>query len=85
MNDSSNSIFLGLVSNQTAFITGIVVFLVMGLLAFRRSKQTKRAELTAIGLALMVFPYAVSQAWLLWSIGLALTVLLAVRWKSWRS
>ena len=37
--------------------------------------------LTVIGLALMMFPLAVSQAWLLWSIGAALLVLLAVRWK----
>ena len=81
MNDSTTPLFLGLVSNQTAFITGIVVFLVMGLLAFRRGKQTRRVEFTVIGLALMVFPYAVSQAWLLWSIGAALLVLLAVRWK----
>ncbi len=81
MNNSNNSLFLGLVSNQTAFIAGIVVFLVIGLLAFRRGKQTKRAEFTWIGLALMVFPYAVSQAWLLWSIGATLIVLLAVRWK----
>ena len=81
MNDSNKALFLGLVSNQTAFITGIVVFLVIGLLAFRRGKQTKRAEFTAIGFALMVFPYAVSQVWLLWSIGAALTVLLVVRWK----
>jgi len=81
MNDSTTPLFLGLVSNQTAFISGIVVFLVMGLLAFRRGKQTKRGEFTVIGLAMMVFPYAVSQAWLLWSIGAALTTWLVVRWK----
>ncbi|MBB1074055.1 hypothetical protein HUU62_06460 [Rhodoferax sp. 4810] len=81
MNSSNNSLFLGLVSNQTAFIAGIVVFLAIGLLAFRRGKQTKRAEFTVIGLALMVFPYAVSQAWLLWSIGAGLAVLLLFRWK----
>jgi len=85
MNNSNSALFLGLVSNQTAFITGIVVFLVMGLLAFRRGKQTKRAEFTVIGLVFMVFPYAVSQAWLLWSIGVALMVLLAVRWKNGRA
>ncbi|APW46043.1 hypothetical protein [Rhodoferax antarcticus] len=81
MNNSNNSLFLGLVSNQTAFIAGIVVFLVLGLLAFRRGKQTKRAEFTWIGLALMVFPYAVAQAWLLWLIGAGLTALLLFRWK----
>lgn len=81
MNNSNASLFLGLVSHQTAFITGIAVFLVLGLLAFRRGRRTKRAEFTWIGLALMVFPFAVSQTWLLWSIGLALTVLLLFRWK----
>ena len=85
MNNSNSALFLGLVSNQTAFITGILVFLVMGLLAFRRGKQTKRAEFTVIGLVFMVFPYAVSQVWLLWSIGVALMVLLAVRWKNGRA
>jgi hypothetical protein len=82
MNNSTTPLFLGLVSNQTAFIAGILVFALTGLLAFRRGKQTKRGEFTVIGLALMVFPYAVSQVWLLWSIGAALMVLLAVRWKS---
>lgn len=81
MNNSNNSLFLGLVSNQTAFIAGIVVFLVIGLLAFRRGKQTKRAEFTWIGLVLMVFPYAISQAWLLWLIGAGLAALLLFRWK----
>ena len=81
MNDSNKTLFLGLVSNQAAFITGIVVVLVIGLLAFRRGKQTKCAEFTAIGFASMVCPDAVLQVWLLWSIGAALTVLPVVRWK----
>ena len=81
MNSSNNSLFLGLVPHQTAFIAGIAVFLVLGLLAFRRGKQTKRIEFTLIGLALMVFPFAVSQTWLLWAIGAGLAALLLFRWK----
>lgn len=49
-----------------------LVFGVVGFAAFMYGKKQARFGAMSIGTALMVFPYFVDRAWLLWSIGLAL-------------
>lgn len=51
-----------------------LMFGVIGFAAFRYGKQHAVWSPMAIGLALMVYPYFVSQTWLLYAIGAALCV-----------
>lgn len=54
------------------FIVGAILFGVIGYVAFRRGRKATLSRLTWAGIALMVYPYAVSQAWLLWLVGVCL-------------
>ena len=49
-----------------------LLFGVIGLAAFMYGRKQARFSAMAIGTALMVYPYFVGRAWLLWTIGVAL-------------
>ncbi|WP_426147553.1 hypothetical protein [Polaromonas sp. DSR2-3-2] len=72
---------LGLVLPSPAYILGAIVFGLIGYVAFRRGRKTSTAALTWTGLVLMLYPYAVPQTWLLWTVGVALCAWLYVRWN----
>jgi len=65
---------LGLTLPSPAYIAGAVVFGIAGIVAYRLGKRTQRPRMRWLGLALMLYPYAISQTWLLYVIGLALTL-----------
>lgn len=72
MNDLKNLESLGLVLPSPAYLLGAIVFGIIGYVAFRRGRKKSSAMLTWAGVALMLYPYAVSQTWLLWILGIAL-------------
>ena len=72
---------LGLELPSLAYIVGSVLFGIVGYLAFRRGRKASRPELTWAGVVLMVYPYAVSQTWLLWVVGAVLCCSLYVKWN----
>jgi hypothetical protein len=72
---------LGLVLPSPAYVVGAIVFGVIGFVAFRRGRKTSTAALTWTGVALMLYPYAVPQTWLLWTVGVALCAWLYARWN----
>jgi hypothetical protein len=53
-------------------------FGLVGFAAFMYGRKQARFSAMTIGTALMVYPYFVSRAWLLWSIGVALCAALYV-------
>ena len=71
---------LGLELPSPAYLIGASLFGIVGWIAFRRGRQTSTSSLTWTGLALMFFPYAVSQTWLLWIIGAALCGWVCLKW-----
>ena len=81
MNELKNLEALGLVLPSPAYITGAILFGILGLVAFRRGRKTSRSALTWTGVALMVYPYAVPQTWLLWAVGAALSCWVYVKWN----
>ena len=72
---------MGLVLPSPAYLLGAVLFGIIGYAAYRRGKTLSRAELKWTGLALMLYPYAVSETWMLWVVGIALTVWLYAKWS----
>ena len=72
---------LGLVLPSLAYLTGACLFGVVGWTAFRRGRKTSTGALTWVGLALMLFPYAVSETWLLWTIGAPLCGWAYFKWN----
>ncbi|MEP6964586.1 MAG: hypothetical protein ABI845_03800 [Polaromonas sp.] len=80
MNELATLGSLGLDLPSPAYIVGAILFGIAGYMAFRRGRKAAKPELTWTGVALMVYPYAVSQTWLLWAVGAALCGWLYVKW-----
>ena len=72
---------LGFTMPTPAYLVGMLVFGLIGIAAYRYGKKTSQPKQKWIGVALMLYPYAVSQTWLLWGIGVGLTGWLFSRWK----
>ena len=63
---------LGFTLPSPAYIFGAVVFGIIGIAAYRYGKKTERKATKWIGVALMLYPYAISETWLLYVAGVAL-------------
>jgi hypothetical protein len=63
---------LGLELPSPAYLFGMIVFGLIGLVAFRRGRKSGRRLTLWLGVALMLYPYAVSPTWLLYAAGIAL-------------
>lgn len=76
MNNLSNNLSamqsLGFTLPSPAYLFGAIVFGLVGLVAWRYGKKTQRPATKWLGVALMFYPYAISQTWLLYVVGMAL-------------
>jgi hypothetical protein len=80
MNELKQLQALGLVLPSPAYILGAILFGIIGWVAFRRGRNKSIAVLTWTGVALMLYPYGVSETWLLWLVGMALSGLVYAKW-----
>ena len=80
MNEIKQLEALGLVLPSPAYLLGAILFGIIGYLAFRRGRKTARAALTWSGLAVMLYPYAIDQTWLLFAVGTALCAWVYFNW-----
>ena len=69
---------LGLTLPSPAYIFGAIVFGLVGLGAFRYGRKHAQPLKVWIGVALMLYPYAVSRTWLMYVVGLALCAALFI-------
>jgi hypothetical protein len=81
MNELQQLESLGLVLPTPVYIVGAILFGLVGLMAFRRGRKASVSVLTWSGVALMLYPYAISQTWMLWLIGITLTSLVYAKWE----
>jgi hypothetical protein len=65
---------LGFTLPSTAYLIGVVIFGIIGFVAYRYGKSMSLAATKWIGIALMLYPYAVSATWLLYLVGAGLCV-----------
>ena len=65
---------LGITLPSPAYIVGAIVFGIVGLAAFVHGKRAARPRTRWLGLALMLYPYVVWQTWLLYVVGIVLTL-----------
>jgi hypothetical protein len=59
-----------------AYLFGAILFGIVGLAAFRYGAKSGVAAAKWTGIALMLYPYAISETWLLYLVGAVLCVLL---------
>ena len=72
---------LGFVLPGQGYIAGAIVFGTIGYVAYRKGRRTSKPVITWTGVALMVYPYAVPQTWLLWLVGAGLCGWLYTKWE----
>ncbi|MGO4394362.1 hypothetical protein AB4Z46_23660 [Variovorax sp. M-6] len=65
---------LGLALPSRAYIGGAVLFGLIGIAVYRYGKRAGRWRSKWLGVALMLYPYAIPQTWLLYVVGAALCV-----------
>jgi hypothetical protein len=76
MDDLNTLASLGLTLPSPAYLFGLILFGVVGYAAFRYGRKSALTKPKCIGIALMLFPYAVSETWLLYAVGGGLCVAL---------
>ena len=69
---------LGFALPSPAYLAGAVLFGIVGWAAWRYGRKAERPRAKWLGLALMLYPYAVSRTWLLYAIGAGLCVALVL-------
>ena len=57
------------------------LFGIVGYIAFRRGRKTTSSALIWTGVALMLYPCAVSQTWLVWLLGAGLCGFVYAKWE----
>ena len=72
---------LGLEIPSIAYIVGAIVFGIIGAVAWRHGRRAGMARPKWLGVALMLFPYATPQTWLLYLVGAALCGWLYFAWE----
>lgn len=72
---------MGLVLPSALYIVGAILFGIAGYVIYRRGKSSRQLGLLWIGVALMLYPYAVSETWLLWVIGCGLSGWASTKWN----
>ena len=65
---------LGLELPSPAYIAGVVVFSLIGIVAWWYGRRLGRPRMRWLGLALMLYPYVVWQTWLLYVVGAGLSI-----------
>jgi len=74
---------LGFTLPSTAYIVGAILFGIIGFVAFRFGKKSELPVVKWSGVALMFYPYAISETWLLYVVGAALCLVM-VWFRDWR-
>ena len=65
---------MGFTLPTPAYIFGAVLFGIIGYAAYRYGKKASLQPAKWIGIALMVYPYAISGTWLLYIVGTGLCI-----------
>ena len=65
---------MGFTLPSPAYIVAAIVFGIIGFAAYRYGKKSARVKVKWIGVALMLYPYVISETWLLYVVGVGLCI-----------
>jgi hypothetical protein len=65
---------LGFSLGSPAYLFGMILFSILGWAAYRYGKTASNITIKWLGVALMLYPYAVDETWLLYAVGTGLCV-----------
>jgi hypothetical protein len=59
---------------EPAYLFGAILFGVIGYAAYQHGKKASKVSVKWLGVALMLYPYAISETWQLYTVGTALCI-----------
>jgi hypothetical protein len=65
---------LGFTLPSAAYLIGALLFGIIGFAAYRYGKKASLQSTKWIGIVLMLYPYAISETWLLYAVGSCLCI-----------
>jgi hypothetical protein len=65
---------MGFTLPSPAYLLGVVLFSIIGFAAYRYGKKASLERAKWIGIALMLYPYVISETWLLYAVGVGLCI-----------
>ncbi len=65
---------LGITLPSRAYLIGAVLFSIIGYVGYRYGKKNSLQTTKWIAIALMLYPYVISETWLLYTVGAGLCV-----------
>jgi hypothetical protein len=71
---------MGLTLPSPAYLIGAIFFGIIGFAAYRYGRKASLTSTKWIGVALMLYPYAIAETWLLYAVGASLCAVLYF-WK----
>jgi hypothetical protein len=78
MNDLKTFESMGLTLPSPAYLFGMIVFSIIGYAAYRYGKKASNMTTKWVGVALMLYPYAISETWQLYAVGAGLCISLYI-------
>lgn len=72
---------LGFTLGSPAYLSGVLLFSILGWAAYRFGKKSPNTPVKWLGIALMLFPYVISETWPLYAIGTGLCVAMYLYWQ----
>jgi hypothetical protein len=74
MNNLKTLESMGFTMPSPAYLIGAILFGIIGYAAYRYGKKSTIKTTKWVGIALMLYPYAISETWLLYSVGAGLCI-----------
>ena len=65
---------MGFTLPSPAYLVGALLFGIIGIAAYRYGKKASLDTTKWIGVALMLFPYVISETWLMYAVGAGLCI-----------
>ncbi len=72
MDDVSSLASMGLALPSPAYIAGVILFSLVGYVAYRYGKKQSAPPVKWIGIALMLYSYVTPETWMMYAVGAGL-------------
>ena len=65
---------MGFTLPSRAYLIGAILFSIIGYAGYRYGKKTSLRTTKWVGIALMLYPYVISETWLMYTVGAGLCI-----------
>ena len=81
MDDLKTLESLGFTLGSPTYMFGVILFSILGWTAYRYGKKASNLTTKWLGVALMLYPYLITETWQMYAVGTSLCVAVYLYWK----